>query len=97
MIRENGNKGKSGRPGMENRLLQGKEAVVRENCRGWRKRESNHLLRQPLLCCRRYLTVILIFAVFLLKVLTVIVAVPFFFAFTFPESDTVATFLLLDL
>ena len=44
-----------------------------------------------------YFTVILIFAFLPLKALAVIVAVPFFTPFTFPEADTVATFLLLVL
>lgn len=44
-----------------------------------------------------YLTVILRVAFFLLKVVTVMVAFPFFFAVTLPLADTVATFLLLVL
>lgn len=46
---------------------------------------------------RHYLTMILIFAVFLLKVFTVMTAVPFLTAFTFPFEDTVATDFLPDL
>lgn len=42
-----------------------------------------------------YFTVILIFAFLPLKDLAVMVAVPFFLAFTLPEAETAATFLLL--
>lgn len=44
-----------------------------------------------------YLTVITILAFLLLKVVTVMVAFPFFLAVTLPLVDTVATFLLLVL
>lgn len=46
---------------------------------------------------RNYRTVMVIFAFFLLNVVTVITVFPFFFAFTFPFADMVATDFLLDL
>lgn len=43
-----------------------------------------------------YFTIIFIFAFFLLNVFTVMIAVPFFFAVTFPAEETFATDFLLE-